>query len=367
MTYSEFIAKRSKWNQVIPAWALGLRKFHPKFGGDECAGIKYVLDRLLETKRRYPNDFTAGHVFLEFAVDEASEYARFNSPYAIPFAEYLDGVGEERYPHCSSIPSPAFGNSVFRNGAILSSDPEVRKIARFGHGQMIEWNSLLVSRGFGQGHNIWWPGQDSEHIVGLLSRLHLPREIAVKMLEDFFVELFEKYPEAVIKFEFKPNIPGWRDYFPTMIAAVAFCDRVNARVGRVAMVINLEWAHSLIGGFTVRGDTQYQLDHSKFANLVHVNSAERAIVEWNVEGTDILRGSPCDDADWPVGRGTEERRQDQREAVRLLDRLGVEVDAEHDVDFSAETDDPFDCYDESRRNLLGMIDEVRQEDFAEAA
>jgi hypothetical protein len=231
---------------------------------------------------------------------------------------------------------------------------------------MIEWSSLLSLKSFGRGHSIWWPGKDSRHLVGPLSKEEMPRDIAVKGLEEFFVELLRVYPKAVIKFEFKPDIPGWRDYFPTMVAAVAFCEKVNQRLNRKAMVINLEWAHSLIGGNNVKDDTEYQIEHGMFAGLVHVNSAEKALVVWNNDGTEILEGTPGDDSDWPVGRGTEERRKDQKEAVRRLDRQGWVIDAEHDIDPSAETDDPFDCYAESRRNLIEMIDVVRKEDFAAA-
>ncbi|MEK9180719.1 MAG: hypothetical protein AAB871_00610 [Patescibacteria group bacterium] len=363
---------RSTWIHVCPSWIAGPRSAHSKFGGGVViGGIKRVEDRLLAIKERFPNDRSSGHVFHEVAYGDPV-YAHLNNPNAISFADLLKGMEAGKYPLWSAMTSPAFGLPGVENGAILNPNPEIVAIAHYGHTTAIRWSKLLKKLGLGLGHTIWWPAFDSRLHRGLLSSMCV--EQAWEKLFAFWIRILQAIPdedvceEGDVEHEYKPAVPGERDWIPTPQASRNFCLELNRRVGRKAMVINTESAHPLIGGFTVKEATSIQLgidDRTPlkvdspgclFDGLVHVNSAELAIVQWNSTGIEIVAGTPGDDSDWAVGEGGEERWDDQQEAVGLLNETGMVIAAEHDIDPSGE--DPMECYARSRANLETMIANV---------
>jgi hypothetical protein len=98
-----------------------------------------------------------------------------------------------------------------------------------------------------------------------------------------------------------------------------------------------------------------QIKAGLFNNFLHANSAELAVVEWNEDGTKIVRGPPGDDADWAVGEGSEGRWEDQVAAVKLMLNLGTEIAVEHDIDSAGE--DPMECFARSRANFDKMVEQ----------
>lgn len=353
--------KRSNWTHCFPAWVAGPRSLHPKFGGGVIVGgIEEVEDRLVAIKKRFPDDLSSGHVFHEVGVainDKAFAHSGYSSPNAISFSRLKDGIAKGKYPKWSAMTAPAFGLGI-PDGMILNPDLQYVEMAEGAHRQAIIWSRELAQAGLGRGYNIWWPAFDSYLAFGPLSLIGYDE--AVKRLEDFWAKLLgSPEPGATMCLEYKPSVPGRLDFMPTMKSAVAFCKRVNERIGRKAMTINLEWAHALIGGQTVAEATKLQVEAGMFSGLVHVNSADLAIVHWDHTGTLILKGTPGDDADWPVGFGSQERYDDQLEAVRILDGLGVDIVAEHDIDPAGIN--PFEYYQWSREILEIMLGVVRAE------
>lgn len=364
---------QSTWLHVCPSWTAGPRSAHPKFGsGVIIGGIPKVEDRLLAIRERFPIDRSSGHIFHEVACDNPA-YASLNSPNAISFEQLAKGMEADRYPLWSAMTSPAFGLPGVENGAILNPDPKIVAIARYGHTTAIKWSKLLKDHGLGLGHTIWWPAFDSRLHRGPLSIMSV--EEAWEKMFAFWVPILQAIPDADIckhgdiALEYKPSVPGQCDFMPTPRAARDFCLELNRRVGRKVMVMNTESAHPLIGGVTVEKATSIQLGvddgsalqvkspNCLFNGLVHVNSAELAIVIWNSTGTTIMGGTPGDDSDWPVGEGTHERWDDQQAAVGLLDETDMAIAAEHDIDPAGE--DPMECYARSRANLEDMIEKVK--------
>jgi len=289
-----------------------------------------------------------------------------NSPNAIGWEKLLAGVQEGIYPNISALTAPAFGLKETINGATLSDDPVIVGKARKGHLLAMRRSRVLKRLGIGKGYSIVWPASDSTSHAGPLSLLD--RVIARQRMIAFWVKTLKMAlddpliaeglgpNEPLMWFEFKPNIPGVLDFFPTMQAAIAFCEEVNRQVGRVVIVINVEWAHLLIGGMDVITGTKMQIDAGLFYELVHVNWAQLAIIEWNKTYTEIKAGSPSEDFDWQVGAGTEEDWAMQREAVRLMLETGQNVTFEHDIYPAGQ--DPVEFYDLSRGNLEKMISEI---------
>lgn len=343
--------KIPKVTHCAPAWTFGPRPLHPKFGGGKMVGgIARVEQRLKTIKQHFPDDLSSGHVFHEVRAD--GPYERFNSPDAISFKYLCAGIAEGRFPDWSVITSPAFGTGIL-SGMILNPHPEIVEISKWGHRHAILWSRVLAKKGLGAGLNVWWPGFDSRAAFGPLAQLSYYE--ARERLVNYWVGLLREYDfNPVMHFEYKPSVPGKLDFFPTMQAAIDFCLEVNQQLGRKGMMINLEWAHALIGGQTVAEATKMQIEAGLFSGLVHVNSAELAVIEWDKAGVNIIKGTPGDDADWPVGHGGELRWEDQEEAVALMLESGVErIIAEHDIDPSGL--DPVWFYGESRKNLELMI------------
>jgi len=187
-------------------------------------------------------------------------------------------------------------------------------LARQGHITGIRRSLDFKEADIGLGHYIWWPAFDANLHRGHLSKMTI--EEAWEKLANFWVNILQNLPEAVVVCEYKSSVPSALDWIPTMKAAIAFCKLVNEKLGRCGMAINLEWAHALIGGQTVAEATRMQIDAELFHNFVHANSAELAIIEWNETGTQIVRSPPGDDADWAVGEGSEGRWEDQAATVK---------------------------------------------------
>ena len=348
--------QRSTWSHSCPAWTMGPRTAHPKFGGGvKLAGIELVKDRLTQLHERFPDDYSSGHNLLEVAMS-GQDFAEFNSPNAINFYDLVAGIEEGKFPTWSAFTHPAFGLKGVEAGVILGENQTLKRLALVGHQEAMRRSRVLKEKGIGEGYSIWWPAFDSRNRFGPTAKM-TPEQARVKFIQ-FWVPIL-KETDDVIAFEYKPSVPGILDFCPTMDSAIELCNEINRLVGRVAMVINLEWAHALIGGETVYSATRKQLRAGLFGGLVHINSAELAVIKWNKSGNRILHGTPGDDKDWACGEGGKKRWNDQKNAVKELDKLGVKIMAEHDIDPSGE--DPFACYARSRGNLEQMIIEVRAE------
>jgi hypothetical protein len=347
--------KRSIWTHVCPAWIAGLRKAHPKFGGDVVLnGIARVEDRLRLIHERFPDDRSSGHVWHEIRFDGL--YESHNATGAISTEWLINGITENLFPKWSAVTSPAFGLNGVENGAILNPDLAIVEMATAGNDFGLKLAAILAENGIGCGHYIWWPAFDSHLHRGPLAEMGLDE--AWSKLGKFWSDRLGRN-DYVVSLEYKPSVPGQLDWIPTMDAAIRFCNMLNSGLDRKAMVINLEWAHALIGGETVAQATRKQIKAGLFGGLVHANSAELAMMAWSVDGTIVREGSPGDDADWAVGEGGQKRWDDQQHAVALLDELGMEITVEHDIDPAGE--DPMECYARSRANLEQMIANVRGE------
>ncbi len=346
---TEKSTERSTWTHVCPAWIAGLRKAHPKFGGEVIlSGIPRIEDRLRLIHELFPDDLSSGHIWHEIRFD--GDYERHNAPGTISPKLLLEGVSSNLFPKWSAVTSPAFGLKGVENGAILNPNQSIVSMALAGHKFGLELTRRIYDAKLGRGHYIWWPAFDSHLHRGPLAEMSLG-DAWVK-LREFWTKLLEDN-DYVVSLEYKPSVPGQLDWIPTMDAAIGFCNTLNSRLGRQAMVINLEWAHALIGGETVASATLKQIEAGLFGGLVHANSAELAKVSWVDDGCRISEGSPGDDADWPVGEGGPERWADQQQTVGMLDALGIKITVEHDIDPAGEN--PMQCYARSRSNLEQMI------------
>lgn len=349
-----------------PAWIFGRRKVHTKFGGGEVAGIPMVRNRLLALKKNFPEDLSSGHVFLEVGVKE--RYSGLNKPGIITYPTLSAGIKDGVYPHWSAMTAPAFALDECELGSILNDDADVRQRARWAHLTAMKWSRKLKRDGLGEGISIWWPAFDSGLNRGPLSKLD--REKARKMLVAFWAETMKialkdaeisadlEDDEPLMWFEYKPSVPGVLDFFPTMKSAIWFCNEVNNLVGQRVFVINLEFAHALIGGDTVLEAVKMQIDANMFYRFFHGNSAELAIVKWNEDGTEIEAGTPGDDKDWAMGEGGQDRWQDQEDALELMLGTGQDLIIEHDIDPSGEN--PIECYTRSRANAEQMIANIEE-------
>jgi len=351
------VQMRSTWIHVCPAWVLGPRKAHHKFGGPVIGGIERVEDRLWELKQQFPDDLSSGHNYFEVRVD--GDWEHLNSPNAISYDHLMDGITDGNFPRWSAFTHPAFGIAGVEDGAILSEDEDVIAVALAGHLTALERSYNLQRTGLGLGHTIWWPAFDSRLHRGHLHNMGTDEawEKLLAFWQGIFSATAHRKKEFEVMLEFKPSVPGQRDFIPTTDAAIAFCQELNRRIGRKAMGINLEFAHALIGGELVCSAMRKIIDANLFSGLVHVNSAEKANVVWSPDGKGIISGTPGDDSDWPVGEGNVTIWEDQEAAIGLLDRLGATISAEHDIDPMGE--DPFECYERSRGNLEKMIRSVR--------
>jgi len=352
------MSANQKYVHCCPAWTLGPRQTHPKFGGGIIVGgINLVADRLIAIHEKFPDDFSSGHNFLEVRLDGV--YESCNKPEATSCGWLCSGIEEKMFPKWSAFTSPAFALPGIENGAILNENPDIVSRAKAGHIAAIKRSWKFKKKNIGLGHTIWWPARDSRLHRGPLSKMST--EDAWEHLFEFWVSVARMVGDPgdglfTMLLEYKPSVPGDLDFIPTMKAAIKFCLELNKRVGWKFMGINLEWAHALIGGETVEDATRAQLAAGLFGGLVHVNSAQLAMIRWDSPGTKILEGTPGDDSDWAVGEGGKERWNDQQTAVKFLLDSGIFITFEHDIDPAGE--DPIECYTRSRDNLEKMISTV---------
>lgn len=358
----EVIQMAKKIIHSVPAWALGLRSAHPKFGGDAIlGGIEKVEDRLIAIKKNWPDALTSGHTVHEIKTNLSGDMAMFNSPNAIEWDDLIAGIRDDRFPRIAAITAPAFGYPTAHLGSILGPDYS-QEIAYLMHLEAIQRSTYLKEQGLGEGIVIWWPAFDSmtANFAGGWPRPEF--EKGWNTLRNFWIKVLRD-TGGVVHLEYKPNIPGARDYINTPELAIRFCNEVNQALGRKAMYINLEFAHALIGGNDVSFATMLMIEAGLYSGFAHPNSAERANVTYDANGF-ILSGTPGDDADWPVGYGIDDPEHtwnDQRYAVCcMINAPGVLSDhviMEHDVDPGGR--DPIQVLSLSINNLNKMYDEAR--------
>jgi|GEM_PF-1733142 len=344
-----------KVTHSCPAWVAGLRPAHPKFGGGvTIGGLDYVEERLFAIREEFPHDLTSLHLLHEMRT-ETTNYSALNNPHAIGWPKLVEGIREGRYPRVAALTAPAFGWPGVEHGAILSPDPKIRAIARDLHLETIEKAAFLKAEGLGEGIVIVWPAFDSHRV----HRLPTPfsYEEGWERLVEFWCELLGGQSDAVIHWEWKPCVPGERDYVNSIGRAIKFCREINKAVGRQAMLINNEWAHLLISGTTVLYGTEETIEAGLFSGFFHANSAELAEMSIDDDGK-ITYGAAADDADWYVGAGDKDRWTDQVEAVETLVNWAKAQEnrvliAEHDIDPGGE--DPIEYYRKSRENLNLMF------------
>lgn len=357
----------ARWSHSIPTWTMGPRGANFKFqAGVVLAGIPKVSDRLATitrlSRRIKTLDgeplLTSLHLLHELKTANL-RYKKYNSPNAISMEELIAGISSGRYPRILAITAPAFGFKGVENGAILSPDPDMVRMARDLHSEAIDVARTLAIEGMGNGVVIWWPAFDSR-LLDRLDRKPLPFREAWKRLKAFWVEVLDKR-RGMVWLEWKPSDPG-ADYICTLALAIRFCNEVNKELGRVAMFINNEWAHLLIGGTTVEEGTARTFGAGLFTGFVHVNSAQilpMSIEKMLEDGFPIESISAGYDSDWAVGTGGEARWSDQQRAVRLMDTCGVEtILAEHDINPAGQ--DPIKFAEMSILNLEKMLKAARR-------
>lgn len=352
----------------IPAWILSPRGANPKFqAGVELAGIGPVKDRLLaiealsdefsgETASNQPF-LTSVHLLHEVR-SEIPECQPFNNKNAISFGDLKSGIKDGSFPRILAVTAPAFGFIGVEQGAILSPNQEIRKMARKLHLEALERSAELKKEGSGEGVVIWWPAFDSRRLD--FEGMPLSFKGAWDKLTAFWIDLLTGN-DWMIWLEWKPADPGI-DYLCTLKLAIEFCNWVNETLGRKAMVINNEWAHLLIGGLTVAEGTRRTIEAGLFTGMVHVNSAQLLSVSLEnfmaggCEPEEIATGM---DWDWAVGMGGDNRYDDQKEAVKIMDNCGVEtIFAEHDINPAGQN--PIEYAKTSIENLETMLLVVRK-------
>ncbi len=341
-----------------PVWTLGPRSAHPKFGGNVIlGGIKKVKDRLIVIHENFPDDLSSLHIPHELRTLNPA-YRAFNSPLAIGWKNLVAGIRDGYYPEIAGVTAAMFGWKGVENGALLSEDNKVKQMAIDWQIEAIERSQYLKAEGLGKGIVIWWPAWDSFRQYHGKQRQHaLTSNEAVDMLVDIWCDILER-TNGEVWLEWKPEVPG-KDYINSIKRAIAFANKVNQRLGRIAVHINNEWAHLLIGGTTVEEGTDLTIKAGLFTGFFHANSADLADVCIDDDTGEVVYGAPSDDKDWYVGAGSQEMWEDQQAAVKLmLEYCGaekVEIIAEHDIDPAG--DDPLEYYSISRSNLEKMLEQ----------
>lgn len=342
----------------VPAWTLGPRSAHPKFGGSAIlGGIEKVEDRLVAIKKAWPDALTSGHTVHEI-VTNVSDMQQFNSRNAIEWSTLINGIEKDKFPRIAAITAPAFGYATAHLGSILGPNKET---AYLMHLEAITRAKYLKQFGYGEGIMIWWPAFDSmmADFAGGWPRPEF--EKGWDILRDFWIHLL-KNSDGVVHLEYKPNIPGARDYINTPELAIRFCREVNREIDRQGMFINLEYAHALIGGFSVEEAIDMIIEAGLYDGFAHPNSAELANVSYDSEGF-ITSGTPGDDSDWPVGFGIDNPEFTWSDQVCALDSMlndpGLSKDyivMEHDVDPAGRN--PIEVLGLSISNLNKMAEET---------
>lgn len=338
-----------------PLWVLGPRTAHPKFGGSTpINGYDMVEDRCDVINDMFPGDLTSGHLLHEIATGLGA-YAGWNSPNAISQQDLIqvcqNGI--------AAITAPAFGLPIFTDGALLNTDASIQQMAANLHAEAIMLSRSMLSDGIGKGVTLWWPAFDSMRDYHLLG-CSRPTNEGWNMLRDSWVGILRLFDnetlgenDALVHLEWKPSVPGSRDYINSIGRAIRFASEVNELVGRRAMAINNEWAHLLIGGTTVEEGTRLTCEAGLFTGFLHANSAELATMRVNDETGEIIEGTPGDDADWAAGCGEQARVDDQIAALRyLIENFDGELIIEHDIDPAG--DDPIEYYRTSRESAEQM-------------
>jgi hypothetical protein len=147
-----------------PAWTLGPRAAHAKFGGSTIiGGIASVDQRLRIIKSTFPDDLTSGHLWHEFGTNLGA-YAPFNSKDAVTWFDLVKGIEAGYYPHVAALTVPAFGIPGVQNGALLSPDPTIARMYYDMHFDGIVKSKRLKAQGWGLGVYISWPAWDSRRM-----------------------------------------------------------------------------------------------------------------------------------------------------------------------------------------------------------
>jgi len=349
----------AKFVHSIPAWTMGPRSANPKFQtGIILNGIPLVEDRLLalmrlnaklETRDEQPL-LTSVHVLHEVKTRNP-RLARYNSPSAIHPDKLMSGIRRGKFPRILAVTAPAFGFKGAQNGGILADD---NTMAIELHREALSLAERLKDEGLGEGVVIWWPSFDSRR-MNVLKPINMRRtkRMSAKELVSVYLDLFEglTHEEAWVSLkefwvqqlqddgkvhlEWKSVDPGDLDYVCTLELAIKFCKEVNDALGRIAMLINNEWAHLLCSGKTVLNGTKETYEAGLFSGFLHCNSARLMPVSVS---TQLESGKAPNeivtsfDEDWAVGMGGKERWDDQAASVNYLETCGVEtIFAEHDI------------------------------------
>lgn len=301
---------------------------------------------------------SSGHILHEVRTD-IEAYRGYNAPTAISFADLMDGICDGKFPHWVAMTAPQFGFRGAERGGMISRNPADREMARALHIEAITRSRDLAQAGIGADINIWWPAWTSRRVDDPANPPMGFREAWDTMLA-FWVDVL-KTTGGNMWLEWKPGDPGI-DYLITLELAIKFCKAVNEALGRIAMLINNEWAHILISGINVADGTQMTVDAGLFSKFVHVNSGQKlpvsikSLLNVGINPEHILIGT---DWDWAVGMGGQTRWDDQQKAVGVMDNAGEQVIfCEHDVNPSGL--DPLIVFELSIRNRMEMLANARK-------
>ncbi|MFA6410121.1 MAG: hypothetical protein WCW26_00925 [Candidatus Buchananbacteria bacterium] len=265
-------------------------------------------------------------------------YSELNSPTAIPLGEVKKALKDNGKKNLA-VTVPAFGQpDLWNGGAILSNDPAIRLRSRDLIYEGAEMCLNLLEEGLGEGVFIWWPATDSLRYPHTEYDLRSGRE----RLINYWAEVLTKYPKLRIWLEWKPADPGDRDYFAYYKEAIAFAWAVNYLVGRVAVLLNFEFAHASICGDNVEEVTAAILEPATVLNIVDVLREYLGIEIDNVPLAQMISTATLVDlivhVNSSVNKGPDQDKrvgavnnEETQGAIKRLDACPQRVIAEHDI------------------------------------
>ena len=330
----------TRWVNSVPAWTLGPRARNSKFGGGVILnGIPRVEDRLVATmklskklKLRGDEELrSSGHVLHEIKTN-IGRYKKYNASTAISYRRLVAGMRSGEYPKWVAMTAPQFGFPSAERGGMISRFPEDRQMAMDLHIEAITWSQELEQLGLGAGVSIWWPAFTARMID---NPEEMPRnfEEAWDMMLKFWVKVLGQ-TGGTMWCEWKPGDPGI-DYLCTIELAIKFCQAVNEELGRIAMLVNNEFAHILLSGIRVVDGVRKTVQAGLFSRFFHANSGQmfplsiQKLLDQGADPEYILIGI---DWDWYLGAGGIEMWKDQQEAIGIMDEAGEDIIyCEHDV------------------------------------
>lgn len=337
----------------LPTWLFNKRPNNGKFGGgnpglgktrvtERCAAIKRLSDGLLREKVIREPILTSFHTLHELRT-EVRGLKDHNLAGTMTLDRLIKGIKEGRFPRVNALTAPAFGpRAGVHERCILSNRELDVSDAMWLHSEVQETAALLKKEGAGEGRAIWWPAFDALPIDDIPATMTVSNELIPRSREwgrivDFWVAVLKN--GGAVHIEYKHGDPGL-DIVCTVQLAILLCQEVNKRLGRTAMLVNIEFAHALGTGETVARSMKMIIGAGLFDGFCHGNSGQRSAVRFH----DLLQKPihPLQlpilmDWDFILGYGSPDVVEDQRNTFILLRQWSQVNDqpviCEHDIHY----------------------------------